>query len=1083
MSKELLQKVIDKGVEGYLNEFFLDVSKYYTELEDDLSEYDGDGFSDFQTIGEINFSPSEKLVVITANIAGDLTERSGKKAQYDKAKKILKAYMRYDAGIFVFSDTAGNFRLSLVYGTPDVTRLVWSNFRRFTYFVSPSQTNKTFLDRVGSCSFSSLEAIKDAFSVEKVNKEFYNHIARFFYRLTGYNHVREMKLPSVLDEDKKTYQEFAVRLIGRAIFCWFLKHKKSAKGIPLIAKEALSVAAVQNHSNYYHSILEPLFFGLMNTPIKDRKSVTIPAAEKVPFLNGGLFEPHENDFYKLSLINVLKIPDRWFADFFTVLEQYNFTIDENSTVDADVSVDPEMLGRIFENLLAEVNPDTGETARKATGSYYTPRTIVDYMVDQSLKQYLLTKTKIDEDRITALLSYEDEEVSLTEKEKDSIISSFDEIKIIDPACGSGAFPMGILHKMLLVLNKVDPDLRIWVDKRLERIPDDIFKKEIKYKLERDNLEYVRKLIIIRNSIFGVDIQQIAVEISKLRVFLSLIVDEKIDDEEENRGIKPLPNLEFKFVAANSLLGLPKPELDRKALIDFEDKESIEALARIRDNYFTSYGEDKLKAEQEFIEVQRKMFQFYLQNLNQEQRNLVGTVKKVNTIGKTVTQMLSEWEPFSNKQCEWFDPKWMFGKDNFDIVIANPAYLSAWTMDKRDPEERERLVKEYISFEVLKGHWDMYVAFFLRGYRILCEGGALSYILPNPVLREKYAFHLRKFLLDNMTICSVLSFAESNVFENVSRKTVVLVLNKTVSDKYVIESYKNSSWEENKSIIEFDATIQKHSWVKNNLCRFNLEINDFQDKLLNRIGELSIQIGNICYVNYGAQVSSKKKGGFKKGEVVSYMKCGNAKKFYEGKDLHRWSIGWRGLWLDYRKDELYGPRTEALFEKPKIAVRKVSDKFHRIGGALDLSGMYCDDGIVLISPHSTIEKTELNKDFAGYERIDADISLEYLTAFLLSSLSSFYYRNKFATESLQQATSHVYPQAVRAMPIKNISSELQRPFINMVNNILNITKDSDYLSTTSKQVEVKKLERQIDQMVYELYGLTPEEIAVVEGEKS
>ncbi len=123
MSKELLQKVIDKGVEGYLNEFFLDVSKYYTEMEDDLSEYDGNGFSDFQAIGEINFSPGEKLVVITANIVGDLTERSGKKAQYEKAKKILKQYMRYDAGIFVFSDPAGNFRLSLVYGTPDATHM------------------------------------------------------------------------------------------------------------------------------------------------------------------------------------------------------------------------------------------------------------------------------------------------------------------------------------------------------------------------------------------------------------------------------------------------------------------------------------------------------------------------------------------------------------------------------------------------------------------------------------------------------------------------------------------------------------------------------------------------------------------------------------------------------------------------------------------------------------------------------------------------------------------------------------------------------------------------------------------------
>jgi uncharacterized protein YfkK (UPF0435 family) len=424
-------------------------------------------------------------------------------------------------------------------------------------------------------------------------------------------------------------------------------------GEPLVPRGILSSDAVYINKEYYHNVLEKLFFEVLNTPQEQRRENILPDADKIPFLNGGLFEPHKlNDFYNGQPQYNLVIPDGWFEQFFKILEQYNFTIDENSTVDADVSVDPEMLGRIFENLLAEVNPDTGESARKATGSYYTPRTIVDYIVDQSLKQYLLTKTKIDEGRITALLSYEAPEVSLSDSEKISVISALDEIKVIDPACGSGAFPMGVLHKMLLVLNKVDPDLRIWVDKRLERIADDIFKEEIKNKLERDNLEYVRKLIIIRNSIFGVDIQQIAVEISKLRVFL--------------------PNLEFKFVAANSLLGLPKAVPDRKALIDFEDKESINALAKIRDKYFTSYGEEKLKAEQDFIEVQKKMFRFYLQNLNQEQRNLVGTIKKVNTSSKTVTQMLSEWEPFSYKQSEWFDTKWMFGKENFDIVIANPA---------------------------------------------------------------------------------------------------------------------------------------------------------------------------------------------------------------------------------------------------------------------------------------------------------------------------------------------------------------------------------------------------------------------------
>jgi len=229
------------------------------------------------------------------------------------------------------------------------------------------------------------------------------------------------------------------------------------------------------------------------------------------------------------------------------------------------------------------------------------------------------------------------------------------------------------------------------------------------------------------------------------------------------------------------------------------------------------------------------------------------------------------------------------------------------------------------------------------------------------------------------------------------------------------------------------------------------------------------------------VSSKEKGAFKKSDVVCYEPVGNAKKFYEGKDLHRWSIKWRGLWLDYRKHESYGPRTEQLFECRKIAIRHVSDKYHKLAGTLDETGMYCDHGIVLTVPYSVITKTELTKDFAEYKKIEAaDISLEYLAAHLFSSLSNFYYRSKFATESLQQATSHVYPQAVRALPVKNIPLESQKPFIELVKQIQGITCEEEYLSNTAKQARVKELDRQIDQLIYGLYELTQEEIEVING---
>ncbi len=780
MSEERLGKLIEDFSHRSLNLFFRDQCEDYAETHEDLSQYDDERFSGFQKAGEIRFGDGQRLVVATSRVGSDLSERSGKKAQYEKAKKILRELAIYDAGFFVFFDDAGSFRFSLVYGQAEGIKRSWSNFRRFTYYVTRDQTNRTFRDRVGGCTFSSLDVIRDAFSVEKVNKEFYQHIARFFYRLTGNNGPKcEMTLPST--DSREVHQDFAVRLIGRAIFCWFLKHKKSGAGEPLVPDHILSSEAVRDNAAYYHSMLEKLFFEVLNKPQEQRKADIIQGSDRIPFLNGGLFEVHHDDFYSGYPQYNLVIPDAWFEEFFEVLEQYNFTIDENSIVDADVSVDPEMLGRIFENLLAEVNPETGESARKSTGSYYTPRVIVDYMVDQSLKRYLLSKTGINGDQLVGLLSYEEPQVVLTDNEKDSLISALDEIKIIDPACGSGAFPMGILHKILLVLEKIDPEMKVWFRQKFGTIDDALLKKEIVERLERENWEYVRKLLIIRNSIYGVDIQTIAAEISKLRFFLSLVVDERIDDQDKNRGIKPLPNLEFKFVAANTLIRLPEPDTEKKALIDFEDSESIEALAKIRDAYFTSYGEQKSRSESEFSAVQKRMFEFYLQNLNQEQRNLIGAVRKLNDAGKTLTQMLSEWEPFSFKRCDWFDPKWMFGvAGGFDIVIGNPPYLRVQGIQQNQPEYMSYYRDNYQS---AKGNFDLYALFIERGYQLLNSQGRLAYIVPHKFFQASFGEALRRFLTKRRALHEIVRFGSAQVFEESTTYTCLLFLGAEPSDSF------------------------------------------------------------------------------------------------------------------------------------------------------------------------------------------------------------------------------------------------------------------------------------------------------------
>ena len=266
-----------------------------------------------------------------------------------------------------------------------------------------------------------------------------------------------------------------------------------------------------------------------------------------------------------------------------ILKSYKFTIAENTPIEEDVALDPELLGKVFENLLASYNPETKTTARKQTGSFYTPREIVNYMVDESLIAHLknsvsnwdMEEKELD-DKLHQLVSFEpvnpfENNTSLSQE----IINSLDNCKILDPACGSGAFPMGILQKMVHILQKVDPNNEYWQELQLEKaekatkgvfaIKDKEERKQLLDEINEafdqsiNNPDYARKLFLIENCIYGVDIQPIAAQISKLRFFISLVVEQKVNKEKDNFGIRPLPNLETKFVTANTLIGIDKPD--------------------------------------------------------------------------------------------------------------------------------------------------------------------------------------------------------------------------------------------------------------------------------------------------------------------------------------------------------------------------------------------------------------------------------------------------------------------------------------------------------------------------------------------
>ena len=469
-----------------------------------------------------------------------------------------------------------------------------------------------------------LAAWLDALDTEELNRRFYGELFDWFNRA-----VEEAKFPSTVPMEQQV-----IRLITRVLFVWFIKEKGLVRKEWFVRGEMDELLNEFGGCDYYRAVLQNLFFATLNTEMDKRgfSTRTEPShrvfsrfryrtlirdterfeelMKQTPFINGGLFDclddeesrsvggkridmfsdPDPEDSPRAEQARreawrELTVPDALFFDeeggLFPLLNRFKFTVEENTPIEQEVALDPELLGKVFENLLAAFNPETRETARKQTGSYYTPRAVVDYMVEEVLVAALAEKARPndgDEDfwqaRLRNLLDYEDAfddaNELFEEAEAEEIVRAIAEIKVLDPAVGSGAFPMGILHKLTLALQRIDSGNERWETLQKERATQraaaafdtsnqrvrDAELNEISDTFERyRDSDFGRKLYLVQNSIFGVDIQPVACQIAKLRFFISLAIEQEPDEAVENFGIKPLPNLETRFVAANTLIGL------------------------------------------------------------------------------------------------------------------------------------------------------------------------------------------------------------------------------------------------------------------------------------------------------------------------------------------------------------------------------------------------------------------------------------------------------------------------------------------------------------------------------------------------
>ena len=603
-------------------------------------------------------------------------------------------------------------------------------------------------------------------------------------------------------------------------------------------------------STYYKAILQNLFFATLNQEMntaqhpdnrkfrgEGRQHYNITSLyrykdhfidpddalqhfETIPFLNGGLFEcldgPSKDDPTEILRIDgfsdrndiPLCVPNELFfseernvdlnAAYGTrgrqhkvrglihILSSYKFTIAENTPIEEEIALDPELLGKVFENLLAAYNPETKVTARKQTGSYYTPREIVNYMTDESLIAYLKNellphaesdtqKAEIEE-KLRGLLAYNDAPNPFDETETEVLIKAIDTLKILDPACGSGAFPMGVLHKLVFILGKLDPRNEQWRQRqiarvestieRAEEIDDSTFRENtirelegeienINEAFERNELDYGRKLYLIENCIYGVDIQPIATQIAKLRFFISLIVDQQIDDSRENHGVRPLPNLETKFVAANTLLGVDKPLQTqiRSPQVDRKEKE----LEEVRRRHFTART-PRTKAKYRALDAQI--------------RTEIGELLKDLGFPDETTEKIANWDPYDqNASADWFDSEWMFGvRNGFDVVIGNPPYIQLQS-------EGGRLADLYepCNFETFTRTGDIYCLFYEKASQLSKNGGHVCFITSNKWMRAGYGKKLRNYFISHTQPIQLLDMGE-DVFDATVNTNILLLQN-------------------------------------------------------------------------------------------------------------------------------------------------------------------------------------------------------------------------------------------------------------------------------------------------------------------
>ena len=1021
-------------------------------------------------------------------------------------QKIIRSVMdQYSSAFMIFhydDESRWEWRFSFCYKSENEDES--TDRKRYTFLLGPGQSCRTaaenfmkLIDKRQKEDEVEISDIIHAFDIEALSDEFFDKYSEYYADFVEYVTGKRIELvngewkevvkgephPQMYADfgcNDKAVRDYIKRTLGRIVFLHFLQKKgwmgvepgkEWGTGDAQFMKHLYEAASEDQKDDFLDSVLEPLFDKALDTIpdndewIFDTGVKALPNGGKLrfPYMNGGLFERDAYDRIPT------KFPRKMFANFLEFLYEYNFTIDENDPDDAEVGVDPEMLGQIFENLLED---------NKYKGAYYTRKEVVQYMAKEALIAYLQkgTDDKEESDAIRQFVTRHE----ICDKLPNDICQRLQRVKVCDPAIGSGAYPMGVLKEIYRCRHAIEN-----------------FSAECNADVKRH---------IIQQNIYGVDIERGAVEIARLRFWLSLVVDEL--------SPKALPNLDYKIVTGNSLLttfdghyvnvNVKESHLNAAAISVKKHQ-----LVELKNRYFMLNGQQKYQCEidikriiLDIVEMQlcferlSKTLKSYqtgslfgenhdLSSLKEEeiaraimpeQQELIDNVHLLRNMLNDMNRPLKERAQITIPFFDWnimFSE--IFQEGGFDIVLGNPPYISApnQLLEPMLIQQRED-IKQCGKYNTLNEKWDIYVPFMELGIQLLKPNGTFTMIVPYPLTNQKYGKKLRQFFCEQNNVISVVDAKGYKLFKNATVENCIPLIRKGNHT----QSSTIAHYHEDRSItrdyeLPISKLIQDYRTYVWNLTQEERKANKYEGMHV---------LGDFCYISVGMVVHADEKiakGEFVKEDLISDVKDEiHSREYIEAKDIDKYTIK-RTRFLEWGTERCPSKLRRPTFQELYIHPRIILNCLGRINCTIDTEvhylhnhSIYCAvpwkslRGVDNKSITSSIKKFCKNQPRENLENYSCEVDLYYLLGILNSAKADELLADQ------RGGDYHIYPEHIRNIPIPIASKEAQKQIGNLAKQIME-------QKSTSPSADTSALELEIDRLVYQLYGLTEEEIKIVE----